>query len=107
MHAHIVFCFDRNTCERGHRVRRIVGAIFAMRTAARAAAVKGRRRCRMHGGAPGSGAPRGVRNGNYRHGLRTMEAMAEQRLIRALTRASRKLIDSLGTRGPTSSGSDD
>jgi hypothetical protein len=25
----------------------------------------------MHGGAPGSGAPKGARNGNYKHGLYT------------------------------------
>ena len=30
--------------------------------------VRGKRRCRMHAGAPGSGAPFGRRNGNYRHG---------------------------------------
>ena len=52
-------------------------------------------RCRMHGGAPGSGAPRGVRNGSYRHGLRTIETMAERRLIRELIRESRKLIESI------------
>jgi hypothetical protein len=28
----------------------------------------------MHGGAHGSGAPSGQRNGNYRHGLHTAEA---------------------------------
>src|SRR6185295_10158825 len=30
--------------------------------------VTGRRRCRMHGGAAGSEAPRGSKNGNYKHG---------------------------------------
>jgi hypothetical protein len=29
----------------------------------------------MHGGAHGSGAPSGPRNGNYRHGRRTAEAI--------------------------------
>ena len=48
--------------------------------------VKGKRRCRMHGGAHGSGAPRGKRNGNYRHGYYTAEAMAERRALRALIR---------------------
>jgi hypothetical protein len=28
----------------------------------------------MHGGAKGSGGPRGVRNGNYKHGRYTAEA---------------------------------
>ena len=45
-------------------------------------------RCRMHGGAAGSGAPSGPRNGNYRHGLRTQEAMAERKMLRAWVKAS-------------------
>jgi hypothetical protein len=37
------------------------------------AAVTGRRRCRMHDGAKGSGEPKGVRNnGNYRYTEETM-----------------------------------
>ena len=39
-----------------------------------APAVAGRARCRMHGGAKGSGGPRGRRNGNYKHGRYTAEA---------------------------------
>ena len=38
--------------------------------------VSGKARCRMHGGAPGSGGPSGVRNGNYCHGRYTREALA-------------------------------
>ena len=49
-------------------------------------AVKGKRRCRMHGGAPGSGAPKGKRNGNYRHGYYTYKAIAERRALTALIR---------------------
>jgi hypothetical protein len=41
--------------------------------------VQGRKRCRMHGGAHGSGAPSGERNGHYRHGLYTAEAIAERK----------------------------
>jgi hypothetical protein len=48
--------------------------------------VKGKKRCRMHGGAPGTGAPKGERNGNYRHGFYTAEAMAERSAVRALLR---------------------
>ena len=40
----------------------------------------------MHGGAKGSGAPRGERNGNYRHGHRTKEAIAQRRAARVLAR---------------------
>jgi hypothetical protein len=48
------------------------------------AAATGKKRCRMHGGAKGSGAPRGERNGNYRSGLYTCEAVAERRALGAL-----------------------
>ena len=52
--------------------------------------VAGKRRCRMHGGAHGSGAPSGPRNGNYRHGRRTAEAIAERRQLMAFIREARK-----------------
>jgi hypothetical protein len=48
----------------------------------KSAPVTGRRRCRMHGGAAGSGAPPGSRNGNYRHGRYTQEVAATRRWIR-------------------------
>ncbi len=35
-------------------------------------------RCRLHGGANGSGAPPGEHNGRLRHGERTKAAIAEQ-----------------------------
>ncbi|HTB03758.1 MAG TPA: HGGxSTG domain-containing protein [Bradyrhizobium sp.] len=47
----------------------------------RAPAVRGKRRCRMHGGAPGSGARCGNQNAR-RHGLFTGEAIAERKEIR-------------------------
>src|SRR6266516_4796800 len=55
--------------------------------------VKGKRRCRMHGGAKGSGAPSGERNGNYRHGQFTKEAIQERRALRAWIRAVRDQWD--------------
>jgi len=54
-------------------------------------AVSGKKRCRMHGGAPGSGAPQGNQNA-LKHGLYTREAMAERRQIRDLIRQSNKLL---------------
>ncbi len=48
--------------------------------------VNGKRRCRMHGGANGTGAPKGERNGHYRHGFYTAEAIAERQALRALIR---------------------
>ena len=57
----------------------------------RAPAVRGKRRSRMHGGAPGSGAPR--RNQNARqHGLFTGDAIAERKQVQALLAESRKLL---------------
>ena len=44
--------------------------------------VTGRRRCRMHGGADGSGAPKGPKNGNYKHGRYTQDVAATRRWIR-------------------------
>ena len=47
-----------------------------------ASAVKGKRRCRMHGG-KGSGAPSGNRNA-WKHGARSAETRLVQAMIRAL-----------------------
>ena len=50
----------------------------------RAPRVKGKRRCWKHGGAPSSGAPKGERNGNYRHGRFPNEAIEGRRTLNAL-----------------------
>ena len=57
-------------------------------------AVSGRKRCRMHGGAPGSGAPRANRNAR-KHGLFTRDAIAGRRRIQALLSEARKLLDEM------------
>jgi glucans biosynthesis protein len=57
-------------------------------------AVSGRQRCRMHGGAFGSGAPRGNKNA-LKHGLYTQQALKERRRLRDLLRQSRQLIRSV------------
>ena len=54
-------------------------------------AVNGRRRCRMHGGAVGSGAPVGNKNA-LRHGWYTAEATARRRQLSDLIRQSRAVI---------------
>jgi hypothetical protein len=59
--------------------------------ACRSPAVHGKKRCRMHGGSPGSGAPRANRNAR-KHGLFTRDAIAERRQIRALLGEARKLL---------------
>lgn len=45
----------------------------------------------MHGGALGSGAPRGERNGAYTHGEFTVEAVTARREIAALVAECRML----------------
>ena len=57
-----------------------------------APAVRGKQRCRMHGGAPGSGAPLGNQNA-LKHGTRTraeLQRGAEmQRMFREVTKLLR------------------
>ena len=62
----------------------------------KSAPVTGRRRCRMHGGADGSGAPKGERNGNYKHGRYTAEVAATRRWLREATHMLRKLNQGAG-----------
>ena len=59
-----------------------------------APAVKGKRRCRMHGGAEGSGAPKGNKNA-LKHGLFTREAIEERRQLRQLIKASQEMLKDL------------
>jgi hypothetical protein len=60
----------------------------------RSPAVRGRRRCRMHGDAPGSGPPRGNRNAR-KHGLFTREAIAERKRIQAMLGEARKFLQAM------------
>jgi len=62
--------------------------------ACRSPAVHGKRRCRMHGGAKGSGAPTANRNAR-KHGLFTGEAIAERRQIQALLGDARRLLEEM------------
>jgi hypothetical protein len=48
----------------------------------------------MHGGAPGSGAPRGNKNA-FKSGLYTREALEDRRLLRQFLRDSRALIEEI------------
>ena len=70
------------------------GARTRVGGACRSPAVSGRRRCRMHGGAEGSGAPRG--NGNaLKAGLYTAERLAMRRRVGLIMRTSKKLLGDL------------
>jgi hypothetical protein len=62
--------------------------------ACRAPAVHSKKRCRMHGGAPGSGAPRANQNAR-KHGLSTRDAIAARGQIRALWGEARKLLEEM------------
>jgi uncharacterized protein YjcR len=62
--------------------------------ACRSPAVNGRQRCRMHGGAKGSGAPRANQNAR-KHGLFTRDANEERRQIRAVLDEARKLLQEM------------
>jgi hypothetical protein len=66
----------------------------------RQAAVRGRERCRMHGGAEGAGGPQGDCNGNFKHGLHTREAKAIRRVMRAKVREIKALIQAANPRRP-------
>jgi glucans biosynthesis protein len=57
-------------------------------------AVSGKARCRMHGGAPGSGAPRGNQNA-LKHGRYTSEAVQEHCQLRDFLKQSRTLIEKI------------
>ena len=59
------------------------GAKIRSGGACRSPALRGKRRCRMHGGAPGSGGQKGNQNAR-RHGLFTGEAIAERKQIQEL-----------------------
>jgi len=58
----------------------------------RAPAVRGKARCRMHGGAPGAGAPRGNRNAR-KHGWWSAAERAERRQAAALIDAGERMLE--------------
>ena len=59
----------------------------------RAPAVTGWSVCRFHGAR--GGGPKGPRNGNYKHGLFTAEAVHMRRTISELVKASRQSLAAL------------
>jgi hypothetical protein len=86
----------------GDHPRNVAGMHAAARCGARtrkgtpcaAPAVNGRKRCRMHGGAPGSGAPPRNRNA-LRSGLYTAESLEMRRHVTRLVRETRKIIEEM------------
>jgi glucans biosynthesis protein len=63
------------------------GARTRKGTPCQQAAVRGKPRCRMHGGAKGSGAPKGNRNA-WKHGRWSREAIEARRSLIALIRTA-------------------
>ena len=70
------------------------GAKIRSGASCRSAAVRGKRRCRMHGGVPKSGAPKGNRNAR-KHGLFTGKAIAERKRVQALLADTRKFLQEM------------
>lgn len=54
--------------------------------------IPGKRRCRLHGGAPGTGAPKGNRNA-FKHGVYTAEGKALRKEVMDFVRASNHLME--------------
>lgn len=71
------------------------GAKTRAGTPCQAPAVSGKKRCRMHGGATGTGAPKGNRNA-LKHGLYTREMLEERKELAQLMREARALIERIG-----------
>jgi hypothetical protein len=60
----------------------------------RSPAVRRKKRCRMHGGAPRSGAPKRNQNA-LKHGLFTKGAIEERKQVQALIGQARQLLRDL------------
>lgn len=70
------------------------GAKTRSGTPCRSPAVFGKKRCRMHGGAHGSGAPIGNKNA-LKQGQYTKEAIAERAEVARLIKNARKFLDEI------------
>ena len=79
----------RNT--KGMRESPRCGAKTRRGASCRAPAVAGKKRCRMHGGAEGTGAPVGNRNA-LKHGRYTRDAIAERKALRELIREATETL---------------
>ena len=75
----------------GMRASPRCGAKTRKSTPCQAPAVAGKKRCRMHGGAAGSGAPKGNTNA-LKHGMFTKEMKAERARFRELIAESKELL---------------
>ncbi len=79
----------RNTVPMARSLR--CGAKTRQGSACGSPAVSGKKRCRMHGGAAGSGAPKGNQNA-LKHGAYTREMLEEHREVMQLIRESQETL---------------
>lgn len=63
------------------------GAKTRLGTACLSPAVRSKARCRMHGGAKGSGAPKGSQNA-FKHGFTTLEAKQRRNQVKCFLKES-------------------
>ena len=70
------------------------GAKTRAGTPCQSPAVAGKKRCRMHGGARGSGAPPGNQNA-FKHGMYTQEEKNFNRYLKALAKAGKEAIEDM------------
>ena len=76
-----------------HSFKRCTATSKQTRKPCQAPAVTGWNVCRFHGA--GGGAPKGERNGMYRHGEYTAEAIAERKVLTDLIRQTRQILDDI------------
>ena len=70
------------------------GAKTRKGTPCKSPAVHGKKRCRMHGGAKGSGAPKGNKNA-LKSGLYTKEAIEERKMLNKMLREYKNTLEEL------------
>ncbi len=87
----VVRKMPNNLMQKAHDAPRC-GAKTRRGTPCQSPMVRGRKRCRMHGGAYGSGAPKGNRNA-WKHGMRSREYLEEKRRGREIVRRLGALMD--------------
>ena len=77
-----------NPMQSAHNAPRCIAKTKRTGMRCRAPAVRGYRVCRMHGAR--GGAPEGKRNGNFKHGARTKQAITDSRFVNELARLLRR-----------------
>ncbi len=82
---------DANPMQYAHAAPRCTAHSKRTGEPCRAPAVRGWTVCRMHGAR--GGAPRGGGHGSYKHGGRTREAVEARKMVNALVRLVREVIE--------------